>query len=69
MQFATKRVRYLGHIDSKYGMQVNLENTEKILNVKSQTNQKQVKSNLGMMGYYHKFVKSYAKIAAPFMTS
>ena len=69
MQFATKQVRYLGHIVSKYGMQVNLENTEKILNVKSPTNQKQVKSNLSMMGYHHKFVKNYAKIAVPFMTS
>ena len=50
-KFATKQFRYLGHIVSKYGMQVNPENTEKILNVKSPTNQKQVKSALGMMGY------------------
>ena len=46
-------------------MQVNPENTEKLLDTKSPTNQKQVKSALGMMGYYGKFVRNYAKIAAP----
>ena len=64
-KFATKQVKYLGHIVSKDGMSVNPENTEKIQNAKSPTNAKQVKSVLGMMGYYRKFVKNYAKIAAP----
>ena len=46
-------------------MQVNPENTEKIQNAKRPTNPKQVKQVLGMMGYYHKFIRNYAKIAAP----
>ena len=46
-------------------MQVNPDNIEKILDAKSPTNQKQVRSALGMMGYYRKFVRNYAKIAAP----
>ena len=64
-KFATKQVKYLGHIVSKEGLSVNPENTDKILNAKSPTNQKQVKSVLGMMGYYRKFIRNYAKIAAP----
>ena len=64
-KFATKQVKYLGHIVSKDGLRVNPENTDKILNAKSPTNQKQVKSVLGMMGYYSKFIRNYAKIAAP----
>ena len=64
-KFTTKQVKYLGHIVSKDGLRVNPENTDKILNAKSPTNQKQVKSVLGMMGYYCKFIRNYAKIAAP----
>ena len=64
-KFATKQVKYLGHIVSKDGMKVNPENIAKILDAKSPCNQKQVKSVLGMTGYYRKFIKNYAKIAAP----
>ena len=64
-KFATKQVKYLGHIVSKDGLRVNPENTDKIRNCKSPTNVKQVRSALGMMGYYRKFVKDYAKIAQP----
>ena len=64
-KFATKQVKYLGHIVSKDGMKVNPENIAKILEAKSPCNQKQVKSVLGMTGYYRKFIKNYAKIAAP----
>ena len=64
-KFATKQVKYLGHIVSKDGLRVNPENTDKIRNCKSPTNVKQVRSALGMMGYYRKFVKDYAKIVQP----
>ena len=64
-KFATKQVKYLGHIVSKDGLRVNPENTDKIRNCQSPTNVKQVRSALGMMGYYRKFVKDYAKIAQP----
>ena len=64
-KFATKQVKYLGHIVSKDGLRVNPENTDKIRNCKSPTNVKQVRSALGMMGYYRKFVKDYAKNVQP----
>ena len=63
--FAARQCRYLGHIESSDGLRVNPENTSKIRNCKSPTNVKQVRSALGMMGYYRKFVKDYAKIAQP----
>ena len=63
--FAARQCRYLGHIVSSDGLRVNPENTSKIRNCKSPTNVKQVRSALGMMGYYRKFVKDYAKIAQP----
>ena len=49
---------------------VNPEIRKKILNAKSPTIEKQVKKNvLGMLRYYHKFVRIYAKILLLFMTS
>lgn len=64
-KLATKEVKYLGHIVSKDGLRVNPENTDKISNCQRPTNVKQVRSALGMMGYYRKFVRDYAKIAQP----
>ena len=63
--FATRTVKYLGHIISKDGIRVNPENTEKVKNFQRPRNSKDVKSFLGMANYYRKFVKDYAHIAAP----
>ena len=60
-KFATKQVKYLGHIVSKDGMQVNPENTEKIQDAKRPTNPKQVKQVLGMMV----LSQVHQKLAAP----
>ena len=64
-RLATKEVKYLGHIVSKQGLKVNPENIDKIKNCQRPTNVKQVRSALGMMGYYRKFILGYAKIAQP----
>ena len=64
-KFATKSVRYLGFTVSKDDLEVTQENIDKIQNCQSPQNVKQVRSALGMMGYYRKFIKDYAKIAQP----
>ena len=58
-------MKYLGHIVSKQGLKVNPENIDKIKNCQRPINVKQVRSALGMMGYYRKFILGYAKIAQP----
>ena len=64
-KLATESVKYLGHIVSKQGLKVNPENIDKIQNCQRPINVKQVRSALGMMGYYRKFILGYAKIAQP----
>ena len=64
-KLATESVKYLGHIVSKQGLKVNPENIDKIKNCQRPINVKQVRSALGMMGYYRKFILGYAKIAQP----
>lgn len=63
--FATKSIKYLGHIVSKDGVRVNPENVEKVKNFKRPTNAKQVRSFLGLTNFYRRFVPGYAKIAGP----
>ena len=62
---ALKQVRYLGHIVSKNGLNVIPDTIDKIRNRQRPTNVKQVRSALGMMGYYRKFILGYAKIVQP----
>lgn len=63
--FAAKELHYLGHIISKDGIRTNPKKTEEVSTFPVPTSQKDASSFLGMCNYYHKFVKDYAKIAAP----
>jgi hypothetical protein len=63
--FGTSEVEYLGHLVGKYGVRVD---PKKIESMKDWPHPKTLKSLggfLGLIGYYHKFVKNYGKIAAP----
>ena len=64
-EFAVKEVKYLGHILSKHGVQVDPSKTDAVSSFPVPKNQKQVKSFLGMCSYYRKFVDSFANIASP----
>ena len=63
--FAAKELHYLGHIISKNGIRTNPKKTEAVSTFPVPKSQKDVRSFLGMCNYYRKFVKDYAKIAAP----
>lgn len=63
--FLRKETEYLGHILTPEGVRPNPTKIEVIQNLKLPTTQKQIKSFLGITGYYRKFIKNYAKIAQP----
>ena len=63
--FAKKEIKYLGHIVSKDGITPDPAKVEAIRNYPSPRNLKQLRAWLGMSGYYRKFQKNYARIAAP----
>lgn len=63
--FFCKETEYLGHTLTKDGMKPNPKKIEDIVKLKLPSTQKQIKSFLGITGYYRKFVKDYARIAKP----
>lgn len=63
--FFSKETEYLGHILTKDGIKPNPDKVKNIVNLKLPSTQKQIKSFLGVTGYYRKFIKDYARIAKP----
>ena len=63
--FFSKEIQYLGHILSATGIQPLPPKTHAIQNMKPPTTPKQVRAFLGLVRYYKKFIKGFAKIAKP----
>ena len=62
----TKEIQYLGHIFSTKGIQpLPSKNTEDVQKMHPPKMPKQVCAFLGLVGYYRKFIKDFAKIAKP----
>lgn len=64
-EFLRKEVAYLGHIISEKGVKPNPDKIQAILNIKTPKNQKDIKSFLGLVGYYRKFIPKFAHISKP----
>ena len=63
--FFSKEIQYLGHILSTTGIRPLPSKTHAIQHMSSPTMPKQVRAFLGLVGYYWKFIKGFAKIAKP----
>ena len=63
--FFTKEIQYLGHILGIEGIKPVPAKTEAIRAMHPPVNPKQVHAFLGLVGYYRKFIKNFAKIAKP----
>ena len=61
----SKEIQYLGHILSATGIQPLPAKTHAIQNMRPPPTPKQVRAFLGLVGYYWKFIKGFAKIAKP----
>ena len=64
-QFWLDKVAFLGHVISAEGISVDPQKIEAIVNWKPPTNVSEVRSFLGLAGYYKKFVKGFSKIETP----
>jgi len=63
--FCKKSVEYLGHVVSKDGVEVDKKKIAAMEDFPIPKNVTDVKSFLGVTGYYRKFIKDYAKLASP----
>jgi transposase InsO family protein len=63
--FLMKEVAFLGHLVSQQGIRPDPAKVETIRKRKPPENYKEVRSFLGLMGYYRTFIKDFTVLAAP----
>jgi len=67
-EFWLKKVPFLGHILSEEGIAVDPSKVQEAMDRKAPTSVSEVRSFLGLAGYYRRFILDFSKIAKP-MTS
>ena len=66
--FFQKEIHYLGHIISGEGICVDPEKVKAIMEWPMPKNAHEVRSLMGLAGYYQRFVEGFSKIAKPITT-
>ena len=64
-EFWLEKVVFLGHVVSSEGIIVDPNKVEAVLNWSCPTNVAEIRSFLGLAGYYRKFVEGFSQIATP----
>ena len=63
--FGTSKVEYLGHFVAAEGISTDPRKLQAIMSWPEPTTVKELRSFLGLAGYYRKFIQNYALIAKP----
>lgn len=65
-KFLRKEVLFLGHIITPEAIKPNEEKIQAIQKFPLPKTQKEIKSFLGLLGYFSKFIKNFAHVTKPF---
>ena len=60
-----RKVKYVGHIVSEYGVEADPEKIEKVINWPEPKNGEEIRQFTSFSGYYRRFVKDFSKVAKP----
>ena len=66
-EFWLTEVRFLGHIVSASGVSVDPEKLEAVMNWERPKSVLEIRSFLGLAGYYRRFIENFSRLAAPMM--
>lgn len=64
-EFLQKEVSFLGHIVTREGIKPNPDKIKAVQNYPIPKSQKEIKQFLGLLGYYRKFIKDFARLTKP----
>jgi hypothetical protein len=64
-EFWLKKVPFLGHILLENGVSVDPSKVQEVMDWKTPTTVSEVRSFLGLAGYYRRFIPDFSKIAKP----
>jgi hypothetical protein len=67
-KFGVTEVNFLGHRITQEGLKMDDHKVKAILDWESPKSVPALRSFLGLASYYHKFIKNFAKLAAPVAT-
>jgi hypothetical protein len=63
--FFQKQVHYVGHVISEEGVAVDLDKIKSIMDWPTPKDVYEIRSFIGLEGYYRRFIKGFAKIGCP----
>ena len=64
-EFWLTEVRFLGHVVSTSGVSVDLEKVEAVMSWEIPKSVFKIRSFLGLVGYYRRFVEDFSRLVAP----